>query len=424
MNNKIKIVYRKVSELIPAEYNPRKTNYKQEAKIEASLKRFGFADPVIININPERKNIIVGGNQRTRIAKDKLGYTEVPCVEMNLTRDQEKELNIRLNKNTGEFDVDLLGEYFTSEELGGWGFDDLELEDIEFNGYDGDGIGDSDGEIEEDEVPEVEEEARAKLGDLFILGEHRLLCGDATSEEDVKKLMDGEKADMVFTDPPYNIGYKGTMSNTTKNGVEIPHVAISAKYDAIKNDSMDKESFLKFIDQSLNILIKNTKGAWYICFGSQTLDELLLPLVKNKMKWKSIIIWMKNQSTISGKDYKSRYEPIVYGDFGSNFQAERFNQEDIWEFQRTLKNDLHPTMKPIPLICQAINNSSIKNDIVLDLFGGSGSTLIACDQTSRKCRMMELDPHYIDVIIKRYCNLTNTDPEEIFKQNEVQNEKV
>ena len=151
---------------------------------------------------------------------------------------------------------------------------------------------------------------------------------------------------------------------------------------------------------------ENVKGAWYLSFSSVNLEELLNPLRDNDMNWKSIIIWMKNQATLSMKDYKSRYEPIVYGRLDDTFYGEKAKEEDIWEYQRTLKNDLHPTMKPIPLICNMLKMSSKENDDVLDLFGGSGSTLIACEQLNRKCYMMELDPHYVDVIIQRWENFT------------------
>jgi len=217
--------------------------------------------------------------------------------------------------------------------------------------------------------------------------------------------MNGEKADMVFTDPPYNIGYKGTMSNTTINGIEVGHVAISAKYEDIKNDKMSENDFYNFICDILKEIKLNCKGAYYISFGSQTLLQLLKPLNDLDIEYKSIIIWMKNQSTISGKDFKSRYEPIVYGRFNDAFYGKKFNQEDIWEFQRTLKNDLHPTMKPIPLIENALNNSSKKGMIIMDLFLGSGSTMVAAHQLYRKCYGMELDPKYCQVIIDRMIKL-------------------
>ena len=271
-------------------------------------------------------------------------------------------------------------------------------------------------EAEEDDfaIPEGGIETDIVLGDLFEIGEHRLLCGDSTDSDSVARLMDGHKADMVFTDPPYNISYKGTMSNTTVNGVEVNHVAISAKYDKIKNDTMSEEDFYNFICDILKEIQINCKGAFYICFGSQTLNQLLKPLCDLSIEYKSIIIWKKNQSTISGKDYKSCYEPIVYGRFNDGFYGNRFNEEDIWEFQRTLKNDLHPTMKPIPLIENALNKSSKNGMIIMDLFLGSGSTMVASHQLKRKCYGMELDPKYCQVIIDRMKKL---DPTLVIKRN-------
>ncbi len=264
-------------------------------------------------------------------------------------------------------------------------------------------------EVKEDEVPEVKHNFVVK-GDLFELIDeeqgltHRVLCGDSTMIDDVDKVMNGEKADMVFTDPPYNIGYSGAMGHTSKDGKRIQFKSISTKYDDIKNDSKTLEEFKMFISDIISIIKLKCIGGWYISFAAQTLDQLLLPLRDAEMNWKSIIVWMKNQATISGKDYKSRYEPIVYGDFGKSFVGERYNQEDIWEVQRTLKNDLHPTMKPIALILKALMNSSKTKNIVLDLFLGSGSTLIACQQTKRKCYGIELDEHYCGVVVTRWKN--------------------
>jgi DNA modification methylase len=234
------------------------------------------------------------------------------------------------------------------------------------------------------------------------------LCGDATDTATVQKLMAGNEAALIFTDPPYNIGFSGSgLSNTTKNGKTINnHKTANTKHNEIKNDLLDDKTFETFITEVLTNLWSLNPKAWYFTFSDTTLDQLLIPLRKIGFEWKSILVWMKNQSTLSAKDYKSRYEPIVYGCKSGAFYAERYLQEDIWQFQKTLKNDLHPTMKPIPLIVQAIENSSKSGESVVDVFGGSGSTLIACEQTDRTCFMMELDPKYVDVIIARWEKLT------------------
>ncbi len=215
---------------------------------------------------------------------------------------------------------------------------------------------------------------------------------------------------MVFTDPPYNVDFKGQeLSNTTKDGIEIlGHKGANAKHDKIKNDSMPDDEFIEFMKEVLSNVTLFNKGAWYFSFCDLKLDLLLTPLKEMGFSWKSIIIWKKNQATLSGKDYKSRYEPIVYGCPENSFYGERYKQEDIWEFQRTLKNDLHPTMKPIPLIENALNNSSKQGMSVLDLFLGSGSTMVASHQLKRKCYGMELDPKYCQVIVDRMRKLDPT----------------
>jgi DNA modification methylase len=226
--------------------------------------------------------------------------------------------------------------------------------------------------------------------------------------------MNGNKADMVFTDPPYNISFSGSMSKTTKDGVMVKHKGSNQKHEIITNDAMTDEDFYNFISDVLKEIKINCIGAFYICFGSQTLNQLLQPFLDLGLEYKSIIIWMKNQATLSGKDYKGRYEPILYGRFNDGFYGERYKQEDIWEFQRTLKNDLHPTMKPIPLIENAVKNSSKEGMTIMDLFLGSGSTMVASHQLNRKCYGMELDPKYCDVIVKRMKKL---DPRLVIKRN-------
>lgn len=218
------------------------------------------------------------------------------------------------------------------------------------------------------------------------------------NNKNVKKNISEENMD--------NISFKGSMSNTTVNGVMVKHKGANQLHDKIHNDCLSKEEFYNFMCAVLSNIKMNVTGAWYLSFSSVNLEELLNPLRDNGMDWKSIIIWMKNQATLSMKDYKSRYEPIVYGRFDNTFYGEKAKEEDIWKYQRTLKNDLHPTMKPVPLICNMIQKSSKKNDNVLDLFGGSGSTLIACEKLNRICYMMELDPHYCDVIIARWEHYT------------------
>jgi DNA modification methylase len=392
----------KVSEIRPNPNNPRVIKDDKFKKLLQSITDF----PQMLELRPIVVNddmIALGGNMRLK-ALEHLGIEETYIIKAkDLTDKQEQEFIIKDNVGYGEWDWDQLANEWDVEDLDQWGLD-LPLDFVK------------ELEAEEDDfaIPEGGIETDIVLGDLFEIGEHRLLCGDSTDSDSVARLMDGHKADMVFTDPPYNISYKGTMSNTTVNGVEVNHVAISAKYDKIKNDTMSEEDFYNFICDILKEIQINCKGAFYICFGSQTLNQLLKPLCDLSIEYKSIIIWKKNQSTISGKDYKSCYEPIVYGRFNDGFYGNRFNEEDIWEFQRTLKNDLHPTMKPIPLIENALNKSSKNGMIIMDLFLGSGSTMVASHQLKRKCYGMELDPKYCQVIIDRMKKL---DPTLVIKRN-------
>jgi DNA modification methylase len=395
----------KISEVKTNPKNPRLIKDDKFKKLVKSIQEF----PQMLELRPivvDENNIVLGGNMRLKACKE-AGLKEVFIVKADgLTELQKDEFIVKDNVGFGEWDWDMLANEWDTEKLDEWGLDlpvDLSVQEVL--------------EAEEDDY-EVPNEINTDivLGDLFEIGEHRLLCGDSTDSDQVAKLMNGEKADMVFTDPPYNIGYKGTMSNTTVNGVEVSHVAISAKYDKIKNDEMSDDEFYEFMSDVLKEIKINCSGAFYICFGSQTLNQLLQPLSDLAIEYKSIIIWKKNQSTISGKDFKSCYEPIVYGRFNDGFYGNRFNEEDVWEFQRTLKNDLHPTMKPVPLIENALNKSSKEGMSVLDLFLGSGSTMVASHQLKRKCYGMELDPKYCQVIIDRMKKL---DQSLVIKRNGV-----
>jgi DNA modification methylase len=392
-----------ISEIKPNPNNPRIIKDDKFEKLVKSIKEF----PKMLEIRPIVVNddmIVLGGNMRLKACKA-AGLKEVPIIKASeLNEDEQRQFIIKDNVSGGEWDWDMLANEWDAEQLEAWGLDVPNFGETELEA------------VEDDFDATTPENPITVLGDLYEIGEHRLLCGDSTDSDQVAKLMDGEKADMVFTDPPYNIGYKGTMSNTTINGVEVGHVAISAKYDKIKNDKMSEEEFYNFICDVLKEIQINCKNAFYICFGSQTLNQLLKPLNDLNIEYKSLIIWKKNQSTISGKDYKSCYEPIVYGRFNDGFFGDRFNEEDIWEFQRTLKNDLHPTMKPIPLIENALNKSSKTGMLVMDLFLGSGSTMVASHQLKRKCYGMELDPQYCDVIVKRMIKL---DPTLTVKRNGV-----
>jgi site-specific DNA-methyltransferase (adenine-specific) len=401
--NPIKV---KISEVKSNQNNPRIIKDDKFQKLVKSIKEF----PEMLNIRPIVVNadmVVLGGNMRLKACKE-AGIKEVAIIKADdLTDEQQKQFIIKDNVGFGEWDWEDLANNWDAEQLTDWGLDipDFKPEVLE---------------AEEDDfaVPDGGIETDIVLGDLFEIGEHRLLCGDSTDSDQVAKLMNGQKADMVFTDPPYNVDFKGQeLSNTTKDGIEVlGHKGANAKHDKIKNDSMPDEEFIEFMKAVLSNVLLFNQGAWYFSFCDLKLDLLLNPLKDMGFNWKSIIVWKKNQATLSGKDYKSRYEPIVYGCPENSFYGERYKQEDIWEFQRTLKNDLHPTMKPIPLIENALNNSSKEGMNILDLFLGSGSTMVASHQLKRKCYGMELDPKYCQVIVDRMLKL---DPSLEVKRNGV-----
>jgi len=402
MQGATKIEWRSVETLIPYAKNARIHSDEQVAQIAGSIKEFGFNNPVLV----DKENSVIAGHGRLMAAR-KLGMDKVPVVELeHLTESQRKAYVLADNRialNSG-WDTSMLS---------------LELQDLKDNidlsllGFDPDEldallnpIEETEGLTDEDAVPDVPDKPKTKLGDIYILGNHRLMCGDSTSIDDVDKLMDGQKADMVFTDPPYNIGFSGTMSSTSKNGVLQSYITENAKHRPIENDKKAQSDFYDFISEVLSIIQIKCKGAWYISFGSANLHELLRPITDLGMEYKSIVIWVKNQSPMGGGAYRRRYEPIVYGNFSRDFYGKPYAEDDVWEFDRTKKNDLHPTMKPVDLVKNAISHGSKGNNIVLDLFGGSGSTMIACEELGRKACLMELDPKYCDVIVSRWEQFT------------------
>ena len=380
---------RKISELKNWESNPRTITEEEFKKLKSSIDDLGNFDTLTINTD----GTVIAGNQRLRVAIDNGDMeVEVSVPERKLTEDEIKKIGLISNRHSGQWDMDKLANEF-EDILTELEFDDLMPEIVT--------------EAEEDDYEEPEDlETTVVLGDVYQLGEHRLMCGDSTKIEDVEKLMNGEKADMVFTDPPYLMGFTG---NVHADGSK----SFNSKFDDIKNDKMSREDGDEFIYNIFVIISQFNIGAYYVCFYRLGLDYIFRALDKLNNKYKSLIIWSKGNHTLSNSDYMSKYEPIIYGWFGEhNFYGDRSNF-DIWEIDRTKKNELHPTMKPIELCSKAIQNSSKENGKVLDLFGGSGSTLIACEQTNRKCYMMELDTHYCQVIIDRWEKFTGKEAKKI-----------
>ena len=369
----MKIVKRKIKDLIRAEYNPRKLTKVQEQDLKDSLTRFGLVDPIIVNINNERKNIIIGGHQRVKVW-EAMDNKEVDCIELNLTYDKERELNIRLNKNTGGWDDDLLKEFFDYEELTEWRFTPDELFDQEEK---------TDGLIDDDEIPEVKE-SKVKRGDIWQLGEHRIMCGDSTSSDDVAKLMNGEKADTVFTDPPYGI----SVVKNKKVGADFG-IAKKGKYSEVIADDTTKTA-----QEFYNTCISLGMDKFIIWGGNYFTD--FLPFSDGWLVWnKRANTDIRNTFADGEMAWCSFHTPIrIYDQLWNGMIREGESGKRV-----------HPTQKPLRTLTEIIKDH-IKGDIIYDGFLGSGSTLIACEKTNRVCYGMELDTKYCDVIINRWEQFT------------------
>ena len=364
-----------VKDLIPYARNTRTHTDQQVNQIVASIKEFGFTNPVLI----DEENMIIAGHGRV-MAANKLKLKKIPTVSLtHLTEAQKRAYTIadnRLALNAG-WDEDMLRIELQDLDsldfdIGLLGFDEMEIDSL-LSGL-------NDGLTDEDAVPDLPEEPTAKLGDLWLLGEHRLLCGDSTSIDAVDKLMDGNKADMVFTDPPYGVSFNGR----------------SGKFDVIKNDNLRDSEFVDFIDGFLSTLEVVNSNTYYICCNWAFYGVLQL-----KLKPKACIVWAKNVFGL-GRGYRHQHEFIL---FDGLIDPSITNESDLWNIAKDIHYK-HPTQKPVELSFRAIKNSSKEKNIVLDLFLGSGSTLIAAEKTNRKCYGMELDPKYCDVIVERWEDFT------------------
>jgi DNA modification methylase len=385
-----------VEALIPYAKNSRTHDDAQVAQIAASIKEFGWTNPILVDGD---KGIIAGHGRL--MAARKLGLTKVPVIELkDMTEAQKKAYVIADNKlamNAG-WDMDFLKLELQDLEdadfdLSLTGFDDKELDALLAPEI-------TEGLTDEDSVPDIPKEPITKLGDIYILGNHRLMCGDSTSTDAVDNLLEFGKADMVFTDPPYNMDFTGGIHADGSK-------SFNAKHGGIKNDKMSKTEAEDFFDAINAVIYAYCVGAFYITFYRLGIGEYWKSLERTNLKVRSLIIWDKGNHTLSNSDYMSKYEPIFYGWTGDNHNFYGGNNGmDIWDIKRTAKNDLHPTMKPVELIEKALEDASKPNNVVLDLFGGSGSTLIACEKMGRKARLMELDPKYCDVIVKRWEEFT------------------
>lgn len=407
---------KKLSEYHINPSNPRLIKDERFKKLVKSIDEF----PKMMSLRPiiiDNYGMILGGNMRFKALKE-LGYKEVPDEWIkkaeDLTEDEVRRFIVEDNVPFGEWDWDRLANEWDEQELIEWG---LEIPDFAHDKE----------EVEDDnfEIPETIE-TDIKAGDLFEIGPHRLLCGDSTKPEDVARLMGDKKADMVFTDPPYNVNYGAVLNHPSwkrtkdKNGNPASR---KAGNDQIKNDNLSDEEWTLFVKNYMQNILKYCNGAIYICMSNKEMYSNQRIFIDQGGQWSSFIIWKKDSFVLGMQDYQRQYEPILYGwkKGAKRFWCGDRNQSDIWEVKRPKSSPEHPTMKPIELCGRAINNSSGNNNIIQDLFGGSGSTMVAAQQLGRICYMNELDPKYCQVIIDRMRRLN---PEiEVKKNGEVYDEK-
>lgn len=383
----------KVERLLPADYNPRKDLKPGDAeyeKLKRSIKQFGYVEPVIWNKTTGR---VVGGHQRLKVLLD-IGITEVECVVVEMDEEKEKALNIALNKISGEWDKDKLALLIsdlqgTDFDVSLTGFEPAEIDAL-FKDTLKDGVKEDDFDVD----AELQKPTVTRLGDVWTLGRHRLVCGDSTKAETFDLLMAGKKANLVVTDPPYNVNYEGSAGK-------------------IKNDNMADEAFYKF----LLAAFKNTETAMaddasiYVFHADTEGLNFRRAFADAGFYLSGTCIWKKQSLVLGRSPYQWQHEPVLFGwkKKGKHQWYTGRKESTIWEFDKPKKNGDHPTMKPIPLLAYPIMNSSMSNTLVLDPFGGSGSTLIACEQTDRSCFTIELDEKFCDVIVKRYIEQVGSD---------------
>lgn len=387
---KTKVTYMDVDSLIPYANNPRLNDNAVDA-VAASIKEFGFKVPIVV----DGENVIINGHTRLKAAH-KLGLKQVPVIVADdLTPEQVKAFRLADNKTSelAEWDLDKLDielEGINEIDMGEFGFDDVDFGDL-------DSDSDFAGSCEDEDVPEPPAEPVTKLGDVYRHGNHILMCGDSTKPDDVHKLMQaggGGSAALLITDPPYNVDYTGK----------------SAKAMKIENDSMDASVFHDFLLAAFgNAYDAMADGAaFYVWYASREVVNFATSIEEAGLTVKQELIWNKNSLVMGRQDYQWKHEPCLYGWKGTgthNWYGDR-KQTTVIDWDRPTKADLHPTMKPVGLFDYQIRNSSAKNDIVLDLFGGSGTTIIACEQNGRRARVMEYDPKYADVIVDRWEKFT------------------
>lgn len=377
----MQIISKNITDIHPYANNPRKNDQAVDA-VASSIREFGFKVPVVIDKNGE----IIAGHTRYKAAK-KLKLKEIPCIIADdLTEEQIKAFRLADNKvgELAEWDLDMLD----------IGLDEITEIDMEQFGFYMPDMESEAEAIEDDFDEEPPEEPESKPGDIYKLGEHVLMCGDSTDIKSVEKLMNGEKADMLLTDPPYNVDYTGKTEEALK----------------IENDKMDNESFIQFLQRAFLSADNVMKPGAVFYIWHAGLEGYNFMCACKKVGWiiRQLLIWNKNSMVIGRQDYQWKHEPCFYGwkDGAGHLWASDRKQTTVLNFDKPAKSRLHPTMKPIPLFDYQIKNNTKGGDIVLDLFAGSGTTIMACEQNGRKAYCMEYDPKYVDVIIKRWEEFT------------------
>lgn len=373
------IVNFKIEDLIPYENNPR-INDDAVEYVKNSIKEFGFKVPIIIDKN----NVIVAGHTRYKACKE-LGINEIPCIVADdLTDKQIKAFRLADNKVSEKAQWDLSK---LDEEL-------LEIKDFDMADFGFDFFEEEQETVEDDFEAELPEEPQSKLGDIYQLGNHRLMCGDSTNENDVNKLVGEQKMDLLITDPPYNVDY----TSKTKKAMKI------------KNDKLENNAFHEFLVKAFTNAYNSLKdgGAFYCWYASKEVVNFHTAIEDSGFTVKQELIWNKNLMILGKQDYQWKHEPCLYGwkETSSHAWYSDRKQTTIINWDKPSKSDLHPTMKPIGLFDYQIKNSSKAGDNILDLFGGSGTTIMACEQNNRNAYVMEYDPKYVDVIIKRWEEFT------------------
>jgi len=413
----LKIIKVNSKDLHRAEYNPRIMSEQKMSALMTSIETKGFIVPMIVNMHPTRQGYIISGHQRltalerlatrgiipTGIEIAENGGYLIPAVIVEFDLLAEKESNLGMNNIEGDFIpkqvYDMIVDLKGSPTLPSTGFSEYDISRI---------LDSQLPEEEDEETDEIEGEPRSKLGEIYELGQHRLICGDSTDPETYKKLLGPECADMVFTDPPYNVNYKSRGEKLNQEGNE-----------SIKNDNMDDAQFKEFIDAAFHALFTHTKegASFYICSGWSSYPQFLQSMLQNGFQHSGVIIWVKNVPSMGWNDYRYKHEwiarakkpdpktaqSIIYGWKEGTHKFYGDNEYDVWEMPRkAVAHYLHPTEKPDWLAMRALRNSTQRNDIVLDPFGGSGSTMAAAEKVGRRAYMIELDPKFCDVIRNRW----------------------